>query len=555
VFAFSLLMAAISTHARAQALTARQVLEKAVTALGGRERLERIQSRSAEGKIDARGITGSYQLWAKAPGKLKTRMDLVIQQVERGFDGADGWEKRFSVRELSETDQALLKQRAVFNPLLSYLNSGAPLELKEKSSVDGHEVYVLRIAPAGETPVLFYLDAASFLPLRQEFQLAAGQLQLDYADYRKVRDVLLPFAVTEVSAGQKLSIRLDRYLLDEPLQDSLFENPLGKHRGEPYEVSLSTIPLHVYRENDGLQSPAPTESWLFHVLVKEKYGRLLEPKSAVIELYSGPNRVQTLELSTAALTAARRLSFQGGAAQEEVFDLRHQFSEPVALKIDRLVYSLELTARGGQTIQKRLEIPVSAYEQKTGLIFPLKGNFVVLAGHELNEAHKTEWSQFYGYDVVGLGEHYEIVKGSGESNADFYGWGREIIAPADGLVVYARNDVADNARPGEVQTNIFIRLPDPLWTIAGNVVVIDHGNGEYSLLAHMQKGSVRVKTGDRAKQGAVLGLLGNSGNSDGPHLHYHLMAGRMVFRSDGLPSRFENLEVPVPKRGIYLEAK
>jgi len=71
----------------------------------------------------------------------------------------------------------------------------------------------------------------------------------------------------------------------------------------------------------------------------------------------------------------------------------------------------------------------------------------------------------------------------------------------------------------------------------------------------MQKGSVRVKAGDKVKQGDVLGLLGNSGNSDGPHLHYHLMAGSALFRSDGLPSRFTNLETPVPKRGIYMEAK
>ena len=79
--------------------------------------------------------------------------------------------------------------------------------------------------------------------------------------------------------------------------------------------------------------------------------------------------------------------------------------------------------------------------------------------------------------------------------------------------------------------------------------------GKRDSLAHMQRGSVRVKIGDRVRQGQVIGLLGSSGRSEAPHLHYHLMAGSILFRSDGLPSHFDNLEVDVPKRGSYLEAK
>jgi murein DD-endopeptidase MepM/ murein hydrolase activator NlpD len=549
----------ITTHGslaiRAQSLNARQVLEKALEAQGSKERLAGIQTRTASGKVEARGVTGTYRLWAKAPDRLKTTLDIPTQHVERGLDGNDGWEKRTSVRELSESELERLKQRAVFNPLFSLWNAAMPLELKGKKQLLGTEAYEIQFSSKGEPPVMFYFDTTSFLLLREDHRLDDALLKISYSDYRKVDDVLLPFSIKEESPGQTLSITFDEYRLNAPLDDTLFQNPLGQHRSEPYEISLATIPLRVYKENDGVDSAGTSESFVFNVLVKEKWGRILEPKAATIEFYSGANRVKTLELSAAALKAVRKVSYQAMAAQEEIFDLQHYFSEPLALHVDKLVYNLELTTRQGETVRRSLEIPVTSYAQKTKLIFPLKGEFVVAAGHDFNEDHKGEWSQQYAYDIVGLGPHYEIIRTKGETNEDFYGWGRELIAPADGHVLYARGDVPENPRPGIVLRNVFLRMPEPLWAAAGNVVVIDHGNGEYSVLAHMQKGSVRVKTGDKVRQGEVLGLLGNSGNSDAPHLHYQLMAGALIFRSDGLPSHFENLESPLPKRGVFLEAK
>jgi murein DD-endopeptidase MepM/ murein hydrolase activator NlpD len=81
----------------------------------------------------------------------------------------------------------------------------------------------------------------------------------------------------------------------------------------------------------------------------------------------------------------------------------------------------------------------------------------------------------------------------------------------------------------------------------------------------MQHGSVRVKTGDRVKQGDVMGLVGSAGSSDMPHLHYQLTSGEDLFLADGLPSIFENIivdfgggdpiKIATPKRGLPLEAR
>ena len=61
-----------------------------------------------------------------------------------------------------------------------------------------------------------------------------------------------------------------------------------------------------------------------------------------------------------------------------------------------------------------------------------------------------------------------------------------------------------------------------LRTPAGNHVVLDLGSGEYALLAHLRRGSVRVRPGQRVRRGETLGRCGNSGNSSEPHLHFHV---------------------------------
>ena len=60
-------------------------------------------------------------------------------------------------------------------------------------------------------------------------------------------------------------------------------------------------------------------------------------------------------------------------------------------------------------------------------------------------------------------------------------------------------------------------------------------------MMHMRQGSVVVKAGDHVKQGDVIGHLGNSGDSFGPHLHYQLQSGPELFRDPSIPFRFQNV--------------
>jgi murein DD-endopeptidase MepM/ murein hydrolase activator NlpD len=120
-------------------------------------------------------------------------------------------------------------------------------------------------------------------------------------------------------------------------------------------------------------------------------------------------------------------------------------------------------------------------------------------------------------------------------------------------VTYARNDVPDNPQQGK-DPGLYTALHDPIMAHAGNCIVIDHGNSEYSVMMHMQQGSVTVKAGDRVTAGQVVGKLGNSGNSFGPHLHYQLQSGPELFKAQSLPFKFQGIDAPL-SRGRFLNEK
>lgn len=81
------------------------------------------------------------------------------------------------------------------------------------------------------------------------------------------------------------------------------------------------------------------------------------------------------------------------------------------------------------------------------------------------------------------------------------------------------------------------------WAIAGNHVTIEHADGEYSVLAHLQEGSTTVAEGDSVAAGDVIGKCGNSGHSTEPHLHYQLQDGPNFWTAAGLVPRFAGVDV------------
>lgn len=155
--------------------------------------------------------------------------------------------------------------------------------------------------------------------------------------------------------------------------------------------------------------------------------------------------------------------------------------------------------------------------------------FVFWGGHNvLLNYHYAHEMQRYAYDLIQV-ENDRSYKGDPKLNESYYAFGKDILAPADGVVVSVVNNIPDNAPVGVMNEE------EP----AGNQVTIDH-NGEYSILAHLKQGSVKVKVGESVKRGEVIGQLGNSGNSSEPHLHFQVSDGENLFESRSLAVKWEN---------------
>jgi hypothetical protein len=187
---------------------------------------------------------------------------------------------------------------------------------------------------------------------------------------------------------------------------------------------------------------------------------------------------------------------------------------------------------------------------------PFRGLGVVGQDWVTNGGHGGGIGTDFAVDLRGLDRNYAEQINDADENASAVGWGREILASAAGTVTYARDDVPNNPRPGNgFETTTYAAVHDPIMAFYGNCVIIDHGNSEYSLMAHMQQGSVTVKVGERVAAGQVIGKLGNSGDSFGPHVHYQLQSGPLRFQGQSLPFRFQNIDDPQLSRGTYFDAK
>lgn len=160
------------------------------------------------------------------------------------------------------------------------------------------------------------------------------------------------------------------------------------------------------------------------------------------------------------------------------------------------------------------------------LDLPVRGTW--LAGHagatKFTNLHTTHP---YAIDVLKLGPDSRLVDGSDLVVTNWYGYDEPVYAPADGQVVkvvdgFPCRPIGDGDRDHP----------------AGNYVVIDIGNGRQVLLAHLVAGSLAVEEGAYVRSGTLIGWVGNSGNSEAPHLHLHVQSASET----GLPFRFRSMQ-------------
>lgn len=239
--------------------------------------------------------------------------------------------------------------------------------------------------------------------------------------------------------------------------------------------------------------------------------------------------------------------------QQLVFNPLFAFPPDVQLKDLRFNFKFDVGDTSGK-YEAQAEVKPHVYTPKARLSLPVQGPVLVHDGHDFYGHHRRlplldpmaqalKWKRNfmrYSYDFVVTDKQGRMYQGDGSRNEDWYGWGKPVLSPAAGKVVRAVSNLPDNGKGKRppFSREQFIADPSLMW---GNHVEIDHGNGEISLLAHLQNGSVRVKVGDTVKAGQQVGAMGFSGDAFLVHLHYDLKNGQ-GFEADGLPSPFNDFE-------------
>jgi hypothetical protein len=144
-------------------------------------------------------------------------------------------------------------------------------------------------------------------------------------------------------------------------------------------------------------------------------------------------------------------------------------------------------------------------------------------------------AQRFAIDFNQLDATNRTTSGDPRLNTSTPSYGQPVLAVADATVVTAVDQYPDQIP--DAPTGVTLENAE------GNRVILDLGEGRYALYAHLKPGSITVREGDRVAQGQVIGELGNSGSSTGPHLHFHVMDGPSGLVADGLPYVFAEFEL------------
>ena len=145
-------------------------------------------------------------------------------------------------------------------------------------------------------------------------------------------------------------------------------------------------------------------------------------------------------------------------------------------------------------------------------------------------------AQRYAVDWEQLDKDHRIYSGPRAKPESYTIFGKTVLAVADATVVSVTEGQPEQT-PGKFPTDISLDAAD------GNSVILDLGEGHYALYAHMQPGSIKVRPHQKVKRGQVLGLVGNTGNSVAPHLHFQLMGGPSSLASNGMPYEIDGFQV------------
>jgi murein DD-endopeptidase len=294
-----------------------------------------------------------------------------------------------------------------------------------------------------------------------------------------------------------------RHFLFELHLTNLRSNSLELNRVEFFAAPFSTQPVATF-------DPPALDKWIYrHVPVSNK--RLIEGgHRAILFVNLSFDRKSSPDPSSPPLKV--HLAFQNMAGE-------------------KITEEGELPVRRGS--------PISVAPQLRG------GDWFALNCLDNHSHHRLSWfplagrpvvPQRYAVDWIKLGAKDRPFQGDWRQLTNYYGYGVNVMAAANATVTQVRDGMPD-LPPFTAKKESY-----SMDAATGNHVLLRLDSAHYALYAHLQPGSIAVKVGDRVKTGQVLGRLGNSGSSDVPHLHFHMVGSDSPIFADGVPYVLKSFE-------------
>ena len=246
------------------------------------------------------------------------------------------------------------------------------------------------------------------------------------------------------------------------------------------------------------------------------------------------------------------LQKQAGKITARNFSRNDQSYAVYKTHFERAVFALNIAVDEnakimGLSIRPFVEDAKAKMERtKTKMILPFEGEWFVFWGGDTKEEnyHVESKAQKNAFDFIIMDKNGKSHKNDGQSNDDYYAFGKPINSAAEGEVVLVVDGIKDN-KPG---------VMNPMY-VPGNTVVVKTANNEYLYFCHFKQSSIVVKQGQKVARGQLLGLCGNSGNSSEAHLHFHIQDAEDMNAAIGVKCHFENVTVNGQARSDYSPVK
>jgi outer membrane lipoprotein-sorting protein len=218
-------------------LTADQIVEKHIEALGGVAKLNAIQSLVVTGKASILGqAEAPLTIQVKRPNLLRLEMTFQGKKMVQAFDGVTAWTINPMVgsepKQSSDEDTRAAQESSDFigGTLVDYKSKGNTVELVDKEDVEGVAVYKLKITKKNGSIEYDYLDAKSFLPVKTQGRRKQLGTEVLYeskiSNYKPVEGVLMPFSLTQLVNGRlAMEITIDKMDANVPLDAAVFKMP------------------------------------------------------------------------------------------------------------------------------------------------------------------------------------------------------------------------------------------------------------------------------------------------------------------------------------------